>query len=102
MASSMLALVRSNHHGHGSDVPWQFIVGYVTIGLIGWLITAILFVRHEQAKTDKPADADDKVMAVMTGMITFVGWPLVIVAVGVWKAIGTFTRQPVNMTKSRR
>lgn len=102
MASSTLALVRSTHHGHGGDVPWQFVVDYAAIGLIGWFVTAILVIRHEQVKSGNPADADDKVVAVVTGAITFVGWPLVIVAVSVWKAIEAFTRQPVNLTKSNR
>lgn len=102
MASTPLALVRSGHHGHGGEVPWQFVVGYAAVGLIGWLVTAILVIRHEQAKTGKPADADDKIVAVFAGSITFVAWPLVIVAVGIWKAIEAFTHQPVDMTKSRR
>lgn len=102
MASSTLALVRSNHHGHGSDVPWQIVVGYIVVGLIGWLVTAILVIRHEQAKTGKTADADDKIVAVMTGLLTFVGWPLVLIGVGVWKAIETFIRQPVDLTKQER
>lgn len=102
MASTTLALVRSGHHGHGSDLPWQVVVGYVAVGLIGWLVTAILVIRHEQAKTGKPADSDDKIVAVFAGAITLIGWPLVIVAVGIWKAIEAFTRQPVDMTKTRR
>lgn len=102
MATSVsLALVHSGH-GHGNDAPWQVVVAYIAVGLIGWLITAIAVLRHEQAKSDEPVTADGKFMAVMAGLITCVGWPLVIVGLGVWKAIDAFARQPVNMTKSRR
>ncbi|MEU6990386.1 hypothetical protein ABZ953_06945 [Streptomyces sp. NPDC046465] len=102
MAASTFTPVHSNHHGNGGDVPWQIIVGYIAVGLIGWLVTAVLVIRHEQAKSGKPADVDDKIMAVAMGLVTCVGWPLVIVGYGVWKAIEAFTRQPVNMTKRDR
>lgn len=102
MASTPLALVHSNHHGHGGDVPWQFVVGYIAIGLIGWLVTAIVVLRHEQAESNKPADTDDKIMAVFTGAGTFIGWPLVIVGYGIWKIVERFVRQPVDMAKRGR
>ncbi|GAA4824414.1 hypothetical protein [Streptomyces ziwulingensis] len=102
MDSTALALIRSNHHGRGGDVPWQVVVGYIAIGLIGWVITATLFLRHEQAKSSKTVDSDAKVMAVLMGMTAAIGWPLAVVGFGIWKIVERFISDPVAMTKRDR
>ena len=102
MASTPLALVHSNHHGHGVDIHWQYVVAYTAIGLLGWLVTAVLVLRHEQATKNKPIDADDKIMAVFTGAGTFVGWPFVLIGFGIWRIVERFVRPPVNMAKRDR
>ncbi|MFI1485768.1 hypothetical protein [Streptomyces sp. NPDC020747] len=100
MASATLALIRSNHHGHGSDVPWQFIVGYIAIGLVAWFVTAVLVLRHDQAKKGRPVDSEDRFVAVFSGLVSFIGWPLVVVGYGIWRAVEHYTRQPVDLTKN--
>lgn len=100
MASTTIALVRSHHHGHSSDVPWPWIVGYIAIGLIAWVIAAVLLVRHEQAASAHPVDGEQRGMAVVGGMVAGIAWPLGLVAYGVWRIVQRLTTPRVDLTKN--
>ncbi|WP_282790916.1 hypothetical protein [Streptomyces sp. CC224B] len=80
-------------------MPWQYVVGYIAIGLFAWLVTAILILRRDLTGSGEPIDNDEKILAVMMGLVTAAVWPLALVGFAIWKLIGHFVRQPVSMTK---
>ncbi|MYY79770.1 MULTISPECIES: hypothetical protein [unclassified Streptomyces] len=100
MATTVIPINTSD--SHGGDIPWQYVVGYITIGLIVWLITAILILRHDLTDSGEPIDNDEKILAVMMGLVTAAVWPLALVGFAIWKIVERAIRQPVNMTKRDR
>ncbi|MFE1767249.1 hypothetical protein ACFW81_23900 [Streptomyces angustmyceticus] len=94
-------------HGRDVDIPWPWIVGYITVGLVAWIVAAIVITRHEKAEIAasdyrSSFDKDDSVMALVIGMLAGALWPLSIAGYGVWLVVQRFTRDRVDLTKEQR
>ena len=83
-------------HGRDVDISWPWIVGYIAIGLIVWVVVAIVLIRHEKAQVAvngyEHSGKDCAVLAILGGSIAALGWPLVTVGYVVWLIVRRFTR----------
>lgn len=100
MATSVI--VTRHHHGDDLNIPWPYWTGYIAIGLIVWLVAAIIFARHEQADSDKDMGAEDLAIAVAIGFCAAMIWPLTIAGVAVWTVLKRLVLPRVNLTKGRQ
>lgn len=100
MASTTVIIPVHSGHGHGSDVPWPWIAGYIAIALIVWLGVAVACVRRQQAQSSQPIDNDDKIEAVLAGMTAAIGWPLTLVGYGIWRIVQRLTAPRIDLTKN--
>lgn len=99
-------IIPSGHHHGGSDVSWPWIVGYIAVGLIVWVVAAIVLIRHEKAEAAANGygqpDKDYAVLAILGGSIAALGWPLAAVGYVVWLIVRRFTRNRVDLDKRRQ
>lgn len=90
------AIIHSHHHS--SQIPTPWLLGYITIGILAWLATAIILIRHEQATSHEPADNDTKFMAIVGGLIGGIAWPLAIIGGAIWLIIQRLTQPTPTKT----
>lgn len=103
MTTTVIVPVHSGH-GHSSDVPWPWIVGYIAIALVFWVVASVLVVRHESAKEaarprPRQLDGEDKAMHVAVAGAAATLWPLALVGYGIWRLVQRLTEPRVDLDK---
>ncbi|MFJ8677278.1 hypothetical protein [Streptomyces sp. NPDC093589] len=99
-------VIPGHSHGGDIDIPWLWIVGYAAVGVIAWIVAAIILTRHGKAEAESPYGSsftkDDAAMSIVAGMVAGAVWPLTIAAYGVWRIVRHFTQDRVSLSKGQR
>ncbi|MGW3072341.1 hypothetical protein [Kitasatospora sp. NPDC001132] len=84
--AGVIIIPQPAHHGASSNMPTGYVIGYIAVALIVWAVATYLLARH-----DKDTDA---FLAVISGALAAVCWPLTILAAPFWLLARAAARKP--------